>query len=127
MKRTICIFVSVVMLLSLSCLLSGCQSDTDDITGSWVADVDYAEALNAGISSVEGAVLMKDYLKVDRFVLTTTFTFTENGTYTITYDEDSIANAIQSMKNDFKKGLVGYDSFGYVVFCCNGYTVYNGD
>lgn len=108
MKRTICIFVSVVMLLSLSCLLSGCQSDTDDITGSWVADVDYAEALNAGISSVEGAVLMKDYLKVDRFVLTTTFTFTENGTYTITYDEDSIANAIQSMKNDFKKGLDRY-------------------
>lgn len=108
MKRTICIFVSVVMLLSLSCLLSGCQSDTDDITGSWVADVDYAEALNAGISSVEGAVLMKDYLKVDRFVLTTTFTFTENGTYTITYDEDSIANAIQSMKNDFKKGLNRY-------------------
>lgn len=108
MKRTLCIIASIAMLLSLSCILTGCKSDTDDITGSWVADIDYAELLNAGISSVENTALMKGYFKVDHFILKTTFTFLENGTYTITYDKDSIDNAVQSMKNDLKKGLNRY-------------------
>ena len=108
MKKAICVFVSVVLLLSLSCSLSACKNDTDDITGSWVAAIDYAEAINAGISSVDGAALMKDYFQVDHFILTTTFTFMENGTYRITYDEDSIANAVQDMKKDLKNGFNRY-------------------
>lgn len=108
MKKAICVFVSVVLLLSLSCSLSACKNDTDDITGSWVAAIDYAEAINAGISSVDGAALMKDYFQVDHFILTTTFTFMENGTYRITYDEDSIANAVQDMKQDLKNGFNRY-------------------
>ena len=108
MKKTICIVLSIVMLLSMSYMLTGCKSDAEKIIGSWTADINFADAFNTGISSAEGMEEMGKYFQVSSFILTTTFTFREDGTYTVVHDQDSIKAALESIKGDLRSGIENY-------------------
>ena len=92
MKKTISMLLIISLLLGSTLVLTGCNGDSKKIIGSWQAEIDYAAAVNAGISSVQGAAKMAEYIKFDSFPLLTTFTFHEDGTYTVTMDPASVFN-----------------------------------
>lgn len=108
MKKIISIFLSAALLLSLMCMLGGCETDAEKIIGTWTADINYAEALNAGFDSAEGMEDMAEYFHVDEFILTTSFTFNEDGTFTVALDKDSAKAALEKIKDDLRSGIEKY-------------------
>lgn len=105
MKRTVGMILLLCVLLTT---FSGCDSDAKDIIGSWTADINYAAAVNAGIYSADGMEEMGDYFKFDEFYLTTTFTFLEDGTYTVELDAVSVFNAVQGIRGHMAAGMEEY-------------------
>ena len=105
MKRTVGMILLLCVLLTT---FSGCNSDAKDIIGSWSADINYAAAVNAGIYSADGMEEMGDYFKFDEFYLTTTFTFLEDGTYTVELDAVSVFNAVQGIRGHMAAGMEEY-------------------
>ena len=108
MKKTICVIMTIVMLLSVSYALTGCKSDAEIIIGSWTADINFADAFNTGISSADGMEEMGKYFHISTFTITTTFTFRDDGTYTVSHDQDSITSALESIKGDLRNGIEAY-------------------
>lgn len=96
------------MLLCSVIGLSGCNGDAKKIVGSWQAEIDYAAAVNAGISSVQGAEEMAEYIAFDTFPLLTTFTFHDDGTYSVTMDPSSVFNAVQNIRAHVATGMLEY-------------------
>ncbi len=108
MKRAISFFLVLTLLLGCTLALSGCNSDKKKIIGSWQAKIDYAAAVNAGISSVQGADKMAEYIAFDSFPLLTTFTFYEDGTYSVMMDPSSVFNAVQNIRAHVAMGMLEY-------------------
>lgn len=108
MKRTISILLIISLLFCSTLALSGCNGDSKKIVGSWQAEIDYAAAVNAGISTVQNAAKMAKYIKFDSFPLLTTFTFHEDGTYSVTIDPSSVTNAVQNIRVHVAMGMLEY-------------------
>ena len=108
MKKTISMLLIISLLLGSTVVLTGCNGDSKKIIGSWKAEIDYAAAVNAGISSVQDAAKMAEYIKFDSFPLLTTFTFHEDGTYTVTMDPSSVFNAVQNIRTHVAMGMLEY-------------------
>ena len=90
MKKAISIFLCAVLLFSMCMSLTGCNSDAKSIIGKWTAEINYAAAVNAGIHTSEGMKDIDDYFNFDEFYLTTTFTFFEDGTLTVSSLKDGV-------------------------------------
>ena len=105
MKKLISWFLCLSLLL---CMLSGCSNDQKKILGSWQAEIDYAAAVNAGIYSAEDMEDVGDYFEFDTFTLTTTFTFLEDGTYTVTLDPQSVFKAVQGIRSHMAASMEQY-------------------
>ena len=108
MKRTVSMMLIISLLLSCTLILTGCNSDKKKIIGSWQAEINYAAAVNAGLYAVDDMEKMADYIAFDSFMLTTTFTFRDDGTYTITLDSLSVFNAVQTIRNHVAAGMLEY-------------------
>ena len=108
MKRSISIFLILSMLLGMALTMSGCAGDDKKILGTWKAEIDYTEALNAGIRSAEGMKDITKYFQADSFILTTTFTFRDDGTYTVSIDEASAENALKTIRSIVYGGFRRY-------------------
>ena len=108
MKRTISALLVLVMLLSCSLSLTGCNSAQKKIIGTWQADINYASAINAGISSVKDADKMAKYIEFDEFMLKTTFTFFADGTYQVELDSLSVFNAVHGIRDHVAAGMLQY-------------------
>jgi hypothetical protein len=115
-KKHICLLLVICLLLSA--LLSGCGGDGKKILGTWTAEIDYAAAVNAGINhaaaensgidSQEDIEDLTEYIQFDTFPLLTTFTFYEDGTYTVTTDSISVFNAVHTIRNHMAAGMLEY-------------------
>ena len=108
MKRSISIFLILSMLLGMALTMSGCAGDDKKILGTWKAEIDYTEALNAGIRSAEGMKDIAKYFQADSFILTTTFTFRDDGTYTVSIDDASAENALKTIRSIVYGGFRRY-------------------
>ena len=108
MKKAISIFLCAVLLFSMCMSLTGCNSDAKSIIGQWTAEINYAAAVNAGIHTSEGMKDIDDYFNFDEFYLTTTFTFFEDGTYTVELDSVSVFNAVQGIRGQLSSGMRKY-------------------
>lgn len=108
MKRMTSMLLALAMVLSCCLALSGCNADQKKIVGTWQAEIDYAAAVNAGIESVKGAEKMAKYIEFDTFPLLTTFTFHDDGTYTVTMDASSVFSAVQNVRAHVAMGVLEY-------------------
>lgn len=111
MKRSISFFLILTMLLGMALTMSGCAGDKKKILGTWKAEIDYTEALNTGIRSAGSAEGMQDmakYFQADSFILTTIFTFRDDGTYTVAIDETSAENALKTIRSLLFDGFERY-------------------
>ena len=108
MKKAISVFLCAALLFSMCISFTGCNSDAKGIIGQWTAEINYAAAVNAGISTAEGMEDIYKYFQFDEFYLTTTFTFMEDGTYTVELDSISVFNAVQGIRNHMSSGMRKY-------------------
>ena len=108
-KRTV---VSVLMLLSMALILVSCGSsgDKEKFVGTWEANVNLTDFVNeqfqAGFDQVgEDA---SEYFNIDEFEFKMLFTFNDDDTYSISVDEDSLNNSVETIKGNFKDGFTAY-------------------
>ena len=100
--------MSLVVVFSLMCVLSGCQkNDQELIVGSWTYEIEGAENFNEGMEKGMGEELVK-YFKVDSIKFRMIVTYKEDGTYSMEVDENFVPELIDKMEKVVRSGLEKY-------------------
>ena len=104
MKRTICLALAALMLLTVILSCVGCSTEADQLVGTWAGEVNYAQYFNQGLQSVAGEGLA-EYWAVDNFPVTLILTFRADGTYAMTVDREKLNDTIATLKKKLTRGL----------------------
>ena len=102
MKKRIALLLSFVLVLSLALCACGGQKAT--IVGTWKANIEMAEAFNAEMA----AAGMGDFINLESFALPLVMTFNEDGTGSMTIDQDAMNANIDKLAADLTAGLEAY-------------------
>ncbi len=122
MKKITSLVLSIVLVLTLSLSMIGCNepessntlnepessntlSEPEKFIGSWEASIDCAELFNNLFSADEE---MGEYIEIEEFELILKVTFKDDGTYKMSVDPKSVEKAVDSLKKDLKKGFTKY-------------------
>lgn len=108
MKRSFSLALSVLLLCSMLCMLGGCHKEDPQIIGTWQAEINYAAIINDIIYAADSMKDVGDYFKLDTFPLTTTFTFLDDGSYSVTIDAMEIYQSAQQIRNHMASGMNDY-------------------
>lgn len=104
------VFATVTVLaLALSVLLAGCGDkkaggDGDKLAGTWNCTLELADYLNEEFDGED----MGEYLHLDTFPVTLSFTFKDDATYACAVDSDAFAQAVDGVKSAVKDGVTRY-------------------
>lgn len=96
MKRIASLALVLVMIVALfaGCASSGSESkltDQEKLVGTWKGDLDMTKTMMEELGEgVEG-------FELDEFKVTAVFTFTQEGTYTMELDEESVQKAMDGL------------------------------
>ncbi|MBE6976207.1 MAG: hypothetical protein E7439_03290 [Ruminococcaceae bacterium] len=104
MKRALSLALAVLMTAAALLCFAGCSKETDALIGTWEGDVNYAPLFNQMIQSVAGEGLA-EYWTVEEFRLTLVMTFRDDGTYSMTVDQNKLDTAIEQLKFKLSNGL----------------------
>lgn len=104
MKKNMAKFLSVMLVLVMLVSLTACSGDQEKMVGTWEAELEMADVFNESMGDAEEA----EFLAVDSFSFKMVLTFTEEGTYTMSADEDSVVAAMEGLKEDLKVGMEEY-------------------
>ena len=103
MKKRIALLLSFVLVLSLAlCACGGEKKAT--IVGTWKANVELAEAFNEEMA----AAGMGDFINLESFALPLVMTFNEDGTGSMTVDQEAMTATIDKLAADLTAGLEAY-------------------
>ena len=102
MKKRIALLLSFVLVLSLALCACGGQKAT--IVGTWKANVELAEAFNEEMA----AAGMGDFINLESFALPLVMTFKEDGTGSMTVDQEAMTATIDKLAADLTAGLEAY-------------------
>ena len=103
MKKRIALLLSFVLVLSLAlCACGGEKKAT--IVGTWKANIDLAEAFNEEMA----ASGMGDFINLESFALPLIMTFNEDGTGSMTVDQEAMTATIDKLAADLTAGLEAY-------------------
>ena len=103
MKKRIALLLSFVLVLSLAlCACGGEKKDT--LVGTWKADINLAEAFNEEMA----AAGMGDFINLESFALPLVMTFNEDGTGSMTVDQEAMTATIDKLAADLTAGLEAY-------------------
>ena len=104
MKKNITKLMALLLVLVMAVSMTACASDQEKMVGTWQSDVEFAPVFNDTLSSTEDA----EYLSVESLKIRVILTFTEEGTYTLAADADSMKAAMESLKDSLKVGVERY-------------------
>lgn len=102
MKKILSVLLCVV--LALACF-TACSAK-EELTGTWKADVNLAEAMNQVIT--EGDPTVGEYIQFKEFTLTIVLELNEDGTYKMYADKAKAEKSFESLKTEFKDGMLKY-------------------
>lgn len=105
MKKQLCGFLAVVLLLTMVLSMTGCSKEAS-VVGTWEGKLDMAEAINNEV--VKADAEMGKYMKIDKFEITLRFIFGEDGSFKMEVDEESCDAAFQGMREPLEKGIRKY-------------------
>lgn len=110
MKRIISMILTIAMMLSMGCMLTGCDKATRKVIGTWKADVDITEAMNESFADSLSTIAKgaASYFNFKGYSLTFEITFRKDGTYTRSVDKNSVNSLYTRMWNDIYNGLEKY-------------------
>lgn len=85
------------------------ESDIDpQIIGSWETTMDIAEVLNMFIPMFSDEPLVAEYINIESCPVKVTYTFNEDGTYTLIVDEAVLADTMVSVKAELKVDIENF-------------------
>ena len=102
MKKRIALLLSFVLVLSLA--LCACGGKKATIVGTWKTNIDLAEAFNEEMA----ASGMGDFINIESFNLPLVMTFNEDGTGSMTVDQEAMTETIDKLAADLTAGLEAY-------------------
>lgn len=105
MNRRIVWILCLGMLAAL--LLPGCGAEQDAPVGTWRGSVDLTQPLNDEVTAAIGEEL-ESFFCFHSFVLPCKACFTEEGTYTISFDRSGVEQALPSLRQDLRDGMYAY-------------------
>lgn len=104
MKRKICLVLAAIALFTAIATCAGCSKESDALIGTWAGEVNYANYFNKGLQSIAGEGLA-EYWAVENFPITLVLTFREDGTYSMTVDQEKLTQTIDDLKKKLTRGL----------------------
>lgn len=110
MKRIVCMLLSIAMLLSMGCMLTGCDTATKKVIGTWTADVDIAGIMNESFADSLSIIAkgVASYFDFKEYFITFEITFHEDGTYTRSVDTNALNSLYTRIRNDIYNSLDKY-------------------
>lgn len=106
MKKRMVKLGCIAMVFALLVCLAGCGgNDAKAFIGTWQCRINMAEQLNTGLATDPEVA---DYLMTDEFYLNMNIEFREDGTYTLSIDEDSLKETMSGYMEVMKEGLSRY-------------------
>lgn len=103
MKRRIALLLSFVLVLTLAlCACGGGKSAT--VVGTWKTDINLADLFNQEME----AAGMGDYINIESFNLPLVLEFKEDGTGSMTVDQEAMTATVDKLAEDLTAGLEAY-------------------
>ena len=102
MKKRIALLLSFVLVLSLA--LCACGGSKATLVGTWKANIDLVDMLNQEME----AAGMGDYIKLESFNLPLVLEFKEDGTGSMSVDQEAMTATIDKLAADLTAGLEAY-------------------
>lgn len=104
MKKTLSIVLLLAMLMTL---FTGCSLFGDKLDGTWEAEIDITDPILDGIKSSfgENADSMLSMFEIKDLKILSRMTFSEDGSYEISADKDSISNMTKSLVDQLSAGF----------------------
>ena len=99
MKKIIALTLALVLVLSLC----ACGAK-ENLVGTWKANIELAEAFNEEMA----AAGMGDFINLESFALPLVMTFNEDGTGSMTVDQEAMTATIDKLAADLTAGLEAY-------------------
>ena len=103
MKKRIALLLSFVLVLSLALCACG-ESKAPTVVGTWKAEINLVDMLNQEME----AAGMGDFIKLESFNLPLIMEFKEDGTGSITLDQEAMDATIDKLAEDLTAGLEAY-------------------
>ena len=104
MKKRIALLLSFVLVLSLALCACGGGEKKATIVGTWKANIELAEAFNEEMA----AAGMGDFINLESFALPLVMTFNEDGTGSMTVDQEAMTASVDKLAADLTAGLEAY-------------------
>lgn len=106
-KKICALLMAVMMLFSLA----GCAGDDSaELVGTWRSNIDILDMLLDEFESDPSTADFVNYVEMDEFVIEMTLVFTEDGTYTMTVDEETFDANLYKMVEECVTGYL-YEYF----------------
>ena len=102
MKKRIALLLSFVLVLSLA--LCACGGNKATLVGTWKADINLVDMLNQEME----AAGMGDFIKLESFNLPLVLEFKEDGTGSMSVDQEAMTATIDKLAADLTAGLEAY-------------------
>lgn len=103
MKKRIALLLSFVLVLSLALCACG-ESKPATVVGTWKTDINMADLFNQEME----AAGMGDYINIESFNLPLVMEFKEDGTGSMSVDQDAMVDTVDKLAEDLTAGLEAY-------------------
>lgn len=108
MKKRIALLLSFVLVLSLAlCACGGDKGGSETkttIVGTWKVDIDMADMFNEEMA----AAGMGDFINISSFNMPLIMEFNEDGTGSMSVDNDGLQKSIEGLADDMAEGMESY-------------------
>lgn len=84
---------------------SGTPEEMTALLGTWETTWNVADAFNEGMAEEPE---MGEYVKIESFSVPLTFTFNENGTYTLGIDQETLQSSLETVREELREGYTKY-------------------
>lgn len=101
MKKRIALLLSFVLVLSLALCACGGK---ETVVGTWKTNIDMADMLNQEME----AAGMGEYINIESFNVPLVMEFKEDGTGSMTVDQDGMNETVDKLAEDMTTGLEAY-------------------
>lgn len=105
MKKIFVLLLGAALLLGALAGCGGSKSASGAVLqGTWRAELDMADMLNEQLA----ASGMGEFVNISDFDMALVLDLKDNGTYSMTMDEDALANSMEGVKDQLKAGITAY-------------------
>lgn len=102
MKKRVSLLLSVLTLVLLLAL-AGCGGGSN-LAGIWEAEIDLSDALNQELAGDEAS----EYVSITDFKMVLRLNLAQDGSYTLSVDQDALAQSADSVEAAVKDGIKAY-------------------